>query len=303
MLLQQTKNIQLAIFWIVIGCLLVTFTVTQLIARVLLKPLKNLQALMLKVEQNDLSVRYEGPNKDEITQVGYRFNRMLEEIQRLMERVMNAEEQKRKSEIKALQAQIDPHFLYNTLNTIYWKSQMKQLEDVQEMVLSLSSLFQLGLNKGREITTLEYELRHVEQYLKIQLKCYENLFIYSIVVEDGVDMTHPILKILLQPLVENSILHGFQDRNDGGIIHISVRQDEHKLRLTVEDNGQGMQIDTIRNEETSSLLKGYALSNIVQRLQLEYSDEAEFVISSRPEEGTTISLILPIRSANHQQLP
>ncbi|MEF2246054.1 sensor histidine kinase [Paenibacillus sp. IITD108] len=293
-LLQETKSIQFAILWIVLGCLLVTFTVSQWITRLLLTPLKNLQALMLKVEFNDLSVRFEDSSRDEFSQAGHRFNRMLSEIQRLMEQVVSAEEQKRISEMKALQAQIDPHFLYNTLNTIYWKSQMNQLEDVQEMVLSLSSLFQLGLNRGKEITTLENELLHVEQYLIIQQKCYEELFHYSIHIGDQVDKSQPILKLLLQPLVENCILHGFQDRNEGGIISINLHQTNSLLQITVTDNGQGIKDDNLLANSTE-MLKGYALSNITQRLMLEYGDAASFQVSSEYGIGTVITLYLPLK--------
>jgi two-component system sensor histidine kinase YesM len=295
-LLKQTKDMRWTILWIVIGCVLVTFIFTQLIARLLLMPLKNLQSLMLKVENNDLSVRYELPYQDEIMSVGHRFNRMLGEIQRLLDRVKNAEEQKRKSEMKALQAQINPHFLYNTLNTIYWKSQMKQLEDVQEMVLSLSSLFQLGLNKGQEMTTLQNELVHAEQYLKIQQKCYEHLFEYSLDIDPHADWQQPIPKILLQPLVENAILHGFEDRNEGGYIHVEVRQTDSYLHLTVSDNGKGMPPSAPGNAKASLPPNGYALSNIVQRLELQYGDRAEIRVNNRSEDGTSITLILPVQS-------
>lgn len=296
-LLKQSKDMQWTILWIAGGCLLVTFILTQLIARLLLQPLKNLQSLMLKVEKNDLSVRYEIPYPDEIMQVGHSFNRMLVKIQRLLERVRHAEEQKRQSEIKALQAQIDPHFLYNTLNTIYWKSQMKQLEDVQEMVLSLSSLFQLGLNKGQDMTTLQNELSHVEKYLIIQQKCYEHLFEYSIEIDPHVDLQQPVLKILLQPLVENAILHGFKDWNEGGIIRINVHQDNQNLILTVADNGVGMPDNKMLIGEPNQPPKGYALSNIIQRLQLEYGERADFIVNQLPDRGISISLKLPLSTA------
>ncbi|RAV20792.1 sensor histidine kinase [Paenibacillus contaminans] len=297
-LLKQTDDLKYAILLIIAGCLIACYTITQLLVRLLLKPIKDLQRVMIKVEQNDLSVRYESPWQDEIAQLGYRFNRMLEEVELSFERVMDAEKQKRKSEIKALQAQIDPHFLYNTLNTIYWKSQMKQLDDVQEMVLSLSRLFQLGLNKGREMTTLENELNHVEQYLIIQQQCYENLFEYRIDVAEEIDMKHPILKILLQPLAENAILHGFKDRNEGGIISIKVTREGTHIRMVVEDNGSGMspEMEGMRPITATSSMKGYALDNIRQRLLLEYGQEAELTMTSTAGIGMTISIIVPVQA-------
>ncbi|MFD2876108.1 sensor histidine kinase [Paenibacillus rhizoplanae] len=145
-----------------------------------------------------------------------RFNQMLEQIVVLIGEVTQAQTNKRSAEIKALSAQMDPHFLYNTLNTIYWKLNLKQVKQSQSMVMSLSRLFQLGLNKGQEITTLSKELEHVRMYLELQCSCYEGLFRYEIYVEDEALVTLPIPRILLQPLVENSILHGFRNRESGG---------------------------------------------------------------------------------------
>ncbi|WP_214629243.1 cache domain-containing sensor histidine kinase [Paenibacillus agaridevorans] len=297
-LLKQTDDLKYSILLIIAACLIACYSITQWIVRLLLNPLKDLQRVMIKVELNDLSVRYQSPWQDEIAQLGYRFNRMLEEVERSFDKVMDAEKQKRKSEIKALQAQIDPHFLYNTLNTIYWKSQMKQLDDVQEMVLSLSQLFQLGLNKGREMTTLENELNHVEQYLIIQQRCYENLFEYRIDVAEEIDIKHQILKILLQPLVENAILHGFKDRNEGGIISIKVISEGTHIQLVVEDNGSGMspEPEEVQPIPDSSSLKGYALDNIKQRLLLEYGLEAEMIMSSTAGIGTTITIVVPLHA-------
>jgi two-component system, sensor histidine kinase YesM len=309
-LMRQMDSIQLAIIGIIAGCLLVSFVFADMLTRVLFKPLNQLQMLMKKVEMNDLNVRYESEYQDEISQLGYRFNRMLVELNRLFSEVTQAEQEKRRMEIKALQAQIDPHFLYNTLNTIYWKSQMKQLNDVQEMVLALSRLFQLGLNKGNEWTTLEFELMHVEQYLMIQQKCYETMFTYSIDIDPEVDRQQPILKILLQPLVENSILHGFKDRNEGGIIHIWIRQDEQQLQMTVEDNGLGIEAAALQGDEplnggptslSSSNLKGYALHNVRRRLQLEYGDKAELELESEPSVFTRVTIRVPIVSRDYNR--
>ncbi|WP_456290226.1 histidine kinase [Paenibacillus sp. AK002] len=296
-LMKQMDSIKLTILGVITGCLLVSFAFANMLTRLLVRPLSHLQTLMKRVEMNDLNVRYESEYNDEITQVGYRFNRMLEELNHMFDVVKQAETDKRQSEMKALQAQIDPHFLYNTLNTVYWKSQLNQLEDVQEMVLSLSQLFQLGLNRGKEMTSIEHELLHVEEYLKIQQKCYETLFTYSIEVDPLVDMQQPILKIMLQPLVENSILHGFNDRNEGGIIRIQVKQDDTQLSFIVEDNGLGFSENSAADPElrhpAAIASSGYALHNVRLRLQLQYGSTAGLHMESEPNLCTRVSIIIP----------
>ncbi|THF77830.1 sensor histidine kinase [Cohnella fermenti] len=283
--------------WLIVAVALVAFAVTSLIsgafARYLLKPLQGLLKVMKRVESNDLTARFESRSGDELGQVGLRFNRMLEQIVVLIDEVTEAQTHKRTAEIKALSAQMDPHFLYNTLNTIYWKLKLKQIEPSQQMVLSLSRLFQLGLNNGREITTLAQELEHVRQYLELQSSCYEGLFSYEIRVRDPALSALSIPRILLQPLAENSILHGFRDLKDGGRIEIEVAGDGERWTIAVRDNGCGMDEDQVRTLFRLESKKGYAVSNLLRRLQLYYGDDAELQADSAPERGTEIRISLP----------
>ncbi|MEK3686855.1 cache domain-containing sensor histidine kinase [Paenibacillus sp. FSL R10-2736] len=289
--------------WMLVVVALAAFTVTMMVSgaftRYLLRPLQGLMKVMKKVESNDLTARFESSSGDELAQVGIRFNRMLEQIVVLIGEVTEAETNKRSAEIKALSAQMDPHFLYNTLNTIYWKLNLKQVEQSQRMVVSLSRLFQLGLNKGQEITTLSKELEHVRQYLELQCSCYEGLFRYEIHVEDEALNTLPIPRILLQPLVENSILHGFRDLESGGVIGIEILDEGERWCLTIRDNGAGMEEDQVRALFWRESDKGYAVSNLIRRLQLYYGDSAAFRVDSGPGRGTAVIISLPKRE-EHQ---
>ncbi|MGE7823318.1 sensor histidine kinase [Paenibacillus sp. NPDC093718] len=294
------KEISL-IKWITAGTVLVFGLFTSFFAKkitgLLLRPLSKLQQLMKRVEHNDLAVRYESHFQDEFAQVGQRFNRMLEEIETLIVDVKEAETNKRKAEMKTLQSQIEPHFLYNTLNTILWKSESGEHEDVREMIVSLSKLFRLGLNNGNEITTVRKELEHVTQYLRIQQQCYEDLFDYSIHVEDESILDQPMLKLLLQPLVENSILHGFKDGADNGRIQITIEVEERQLLCTVEDNGKGFDTDAIQQFLTmgeAGKSNGYALRNVYNRLTLYYGKGASMSMESQPMERTVVSLVIPL---------
>ena len=252
---------------------------------------------MKKVEQNNLDVRFTSKYEDEVTQVGLKFNRMLEEISSLIDDVKEAEFEKRKMEVKALQARIDPHFLYNTLNTIIWKSESSQNQDVREMITSLSLLFQLGLNGGNELTTLAKEIDHVRQYLNLQQKCYEGLFDYTIELEDNSLLEKPILKIILQPLVENSILHGFEEMEEMGKIRISITCQSDTMRLRVGGQwcsgwtSQSVKAD-MRIEQ--SLKRSYALRNVYGRLRLHYGSEADIDLSSVPHVSTSVTLTIPL---------
>jgi two-component system sensor histidine kinase YesM len=297
-LLAPMRNIRWSILMIMGGCIVLALIISSVVSDVLLRPLFKLRSLMLKVEQNHLDVRFESRYQDEVTQVGYKFNRMLEQIGALIDEVKLSEREKRKSEIKALQAQIDPHFLYNTLNTIFWKSELEEHEAVKDMIVSLSLLFRLGLSNGREVTTLGDELEHVRQYLNLQSRCYEELFDYSIEVEDPVLLELPILKIMLQPLVENSILHGFKDMTARGRIVIAVSRTEDILRIEVSDNGAGMDVREVqqRMTEPGTGRQSYALSNVGSRLTLYYGDKSSLLMNSVPYEETKITLIIPIET-------
>lgn len=295
-LLSQVNRIKTTTLLIMLCCVVLAFVLSNVISSLLLKPLHKLQGLMKKVEHNNLDVRFTSKYEDEVAHVGLKFNRMLEEISALIKDVKDAEYDKRKMEAKALQAQIDPHFLYNTLNTIIWKSESSQKQDVTEMIVSLSLLFQLGLNGGNEMTTLAKEIDHVRQYLNLQQKCYEGLFEYSIEIEDECLLEWPILKIILQPLVENSILHGFQEIEGRGIIRVSITCSNDILQLRVEDNGAGMDVQAVRANMRMehSLDKSYALRNVYGRIRLYYGSDANIDLYSVPYVSTWVTLTIPL---------
>jgi two-component system, sensor histidine kinase YesM len=295
--LQDLKNVRWMIFIVIAVCILLTFLISNVYTRYLLRPLQRLQLVMKRVESNDLTARFESRHGDELAQVGFRFNRMLEQIVLLIDEVKQAETNKRAAEIKALSAQMDPHFLYNTLNTIYWKLKLKQVEKSQGMIMSLSKLFQLGLNKGNEITTLDQELQHVTQYLELQAECYENLFDYHIRMEESWLGGLAVPRIMLQPLVENSILHGFESMESGGRIDITIASDMVSgcCVIRVQDNGSGMDETAVNSLYLQGTGRGYAIGNMVSRLQLYYGEAAELVIESETGKGTVTVIRIPLK--------
>lgn len=295
-LLGPMRQIGWLILVIMLVCMVVALMFSHLLSQFLLKPLYKLYELMRRVEHNELNVRFESKYEDEVSVIGHRFNRMLTQIENLLEENKLSEEEKLKLEIKALQAQINPHFLYNTLNTILWKSESGRSEQVGDMIVSLSLLFRLGLNNGYERTTLEQELNHVEQYMLLQQQCYESMFSYSIEVEDKGLLQLPVLKILLQPLVENSILHGFEDMDHVGHICIEALRSGGCLELRVTDNGCGFEADWLNKQVGQQFKdhKSYALYNIYSRLQLNYDPRATIRFTSIPYEQTMVAITIPV---------
>ncbi|MDD9266391.1 sensor histidine kinase [Paenibacillus sp. GCM10023248] len=293
-LLAKLNNIKKVTTYAILGFIVLSLFIANNLTQLLLKPLYRLQKLMKRVEDNDLTVRFESAYQDEVSQVGFRFNRMLDEIQQLIEDVKNRERDKRKAEIKALSAQMDPHFFYNTLNTIYCKSVLGENEDVNEMILALSQMFQLSLSGGRDLITLADELDYVQQYLAIQQRSYERLFECRMEVDEEL-LTCLVPKIIIQPLVENSILHGFKDMTAGGEIALTIRLDGDWLHIMAEDNGHGLVPEKLLQSMThpAASKHGYALRNIFTRLQLYYGDRQRMEITNTEKGGARIELWLP----------
>ncbi|WP_342555857.1 sensor histidine kinase [Paenibacillus sp. FSL R7-0652] len=294
--LKQVEWIKWTTLLLILGSMFLVLLTSNVITKLLLRPLGRLQKLMARVENNDLNVRFHSKYKDEVSQVGMRFNFMLDEIKKLIKEVKDREEEKRRAEIKALSAQMEPHFLYNTLNTIYCKSILGNNDDVNEMILALSSMFQLGLSQGRDIVRIEDELSHVRYYLMLQQQCYEGRFEFRIDVEDETILSYSIPKLTLQPLVENTILHGFRDIEEGGFILIELghSSDRDMLRIAVEDNGVGMDSERQRPllPEPPMSHKGYALRNIKDRLRLYYGQVASVQFVSKQGQGCRVELMI-----------
>ncbi|SFB07657.1 two-component system, sensor histidine kinase YesM [Cohnella sp. OV330] len=294
--LQQVEAIKWATMVAIGGAVLLVLLLSNGLTNLLLRPLRRLQQLMKRVEHNDLNVRYESDYRDEVSQVGMRFNLMLEEIKKLIEQVRRGEEEKRRTEIKALSAQMEPHFLYNTLNTIHCKSLLGNIDDANEMILALASLFQLSLNQGKDILSLRDELTHVKYYLTLQQMCYEDRFDYRIEVEDESLLDYAIPKLTLQPLAENAILHGFKDIEEGGLIRIAIArfEGEQAMRVVVEDNGAGME-GAFPIKTPGGLHSGYALQNIKDRLRLFNGKEAQIHFTSKPGCGCRVEFDIALR--------
>ena len=269
-------------------------------------PIKRLHDVTTGITQRDVSTLVRSDNVDEITELGMSFNLMVGQIRELLDAKVREQEQLKKAEFKALQAQINPHFLYNTLDTIIWKAEANQKEQVIALVQALSSFFRITLSKGRDWIDVRDEVEHVRSYLAIQQMRYRDILTYEMEMDPGI-LDETVLKLTLQPLVENAIYHGIKNKRGGGCIRVSGRQLEgERLLFIVEDNGIGL--SAARLAEVRAVLDGAAaqvpncegglgLRNVSERIKLYYGTGYGLQIDSVAQLGTTVRVMIP-RTAN-----
>lgn len=291
----------MAISGVMILAVVITLIVTMLLLNRILtgvvKPLKKLEKYMVQVNPDNMDQRMEILTDDEIGHLSMKFNQMMDRIRNLKEQVIEEQEDKRKYELQALQAQINPHFLYNTLDSIIWMAETND-SNIVAMTEALAKLFRISLNKGNEEISLERELEHVKNYLIIQSMRYADKFTYEISAEPGVERCRTI-KLILQPIVENCIYHGIKKKRGTGKITIRAYRREQNLIIEVSDDGCGMPeeicrkilSDEIESENISG--SGIGVKNVNERIQLRFGKKYGLSYSSEEGVGTTVTYVLP----------
>jgi two-component system sensor histidine kinase YesM len=220
--------------------------------------------------------------QDEVGEIGETFKRMVHDNMELNEKLVHTELKEREAELRALQAQIKPHFLYNTLDSIYWMATLQNNHDVAQMAVSLSESFKLSLNKGNDTIPVYKELKHIEHYLTIQNIRYNHRFKYIEEVDPSIKGVE-ILKLILQPLIENAIYHGLEQKVGDGVVRLTGRRDGDYLEFVVEDDGIGIQ-------DMSLTEQGYGLRNVRERLELYYGPTNSIRIVSEVNKGTSVTV-------------
>ncbi|WP_166246282.1 cache domain-containing sensor histidine kinase [Paenibacillus turpanensis] len=277
------------------------------ISKRLTRPVQSLKNKMQLAASGYLESKVIPAGQDEIADLGRSFNLMIDKIKTLLEQSIKEQEEKKKSELRALQAQINPHFLYNTLDSIVWMAEAGKNDRVIELVKSLSRLFRISLSKGRDWITLEKELEHVHSYLVIQQLRYRDILDYEINVDASL-YGCPMLKMTLQPIVENAIYHGIKNKRGKGLIRIGGKPESSQtFVLTVEDNGIGIPQEVLERlradlekgelpEETGKEVSGgFGLHNVQQRIRLFYGEWYGVHIESTLQQGTTVTIRIPTR--------
>jgi len=285
-------NISLTFIVIIVGGFAFWF-----ISKSIMNPIDKLLAMSNKISEGDFSARTDLASSDEFNDLATAMNTMSEKIELLIEKSIEEEKQSQMMEHKVLQAQITPHFLYNTLDAIIWAAEAKRMSDVITLVTSLSSFFRISLSHGIDSIPISNEVEHVRNYLIIQQIRYNDVLSYEINVDEEIP-DKKILKLLLQPLVENSLYHGIKNTRERGKITVSLKMEGGKIRFTVSDNGIGMKPETLEalkhDINYGSGEKGYGLFNVNKRLKLYYGLEEGIEIKSEYRKGTEVSFLLEI---------
>ena len=262
------------------------------------KPLKKLISLMEVVQQGDFSVRMKTEREDEIGNLADSFNEMVVTIDQLMKKESEDQQKLRAVELKALQAHINPHFLYNTLDSIMWLSREQDNERIRKLVMSLTQFFKIGLSKGRDVITLEEEVAHASSYLSIQNIRYQDQFTYEINLPQELGK-YCIIKLTLQPLVENAIYHGIKLKEGKGHLSIDVEEQDENIIIKVTDDGVGMSeerlsalINTIK-KGSGIKIESYGLVNVDERIKILFGSEYGLSFDSKPGEGTQVTVTIP----------
>jgi two-component system sensor histidine kinase YesM len=261
------------------------------------QPIKRLEKYMKMVEKGKFDINIEVQGEAEVAHLSKSFNLMVARIRQLMDQIMREQEAKRISELDALQSQINPHFLYNTLDSIVWMAEKGKMQEVITMVTALARLFRISISKGKNIITVEEEIEHARNYLIIQKIRYKNKFTFEIEADDEV-LKCKTVKLILQPIIENSIYHGIEYMVDEGLIRIKAAKKDGMLMFEVSDNGLGIMPDVLKNilsfKSNSTKGSGVGVKNVHERIRLFYGAEYGIQIESEPEEGTVVKIWQPI---------
>lgn len=298
--MSSVNTIVYILFTCVIISLVLVVIVSFKFSRTLTNPIFKLKRLMKQAESGDLTVRFNFQHNDEIGELGQSFNHMIARIDQLIQMVYVEQENKRTAEMKSLQEQIKPHFLYNTLDTISWMARDYDAEDIVRLVDALTNMFRIGLSHGKDIITVKEEITHVSNYLYIQKIRYKDKLNYVIHVDESLYAIE-VPKLILQPLVENAIYHGVKAKRGGGTITITGVPEGENLVFTVQDDGAGMLQEKVeelnrRMSERSVLdeKKSFGLFYIRERIQLCYGKGYGVHVESTLGEGTRVTITLPL---------
>ena len=293
----KVDTMMMILMLVLLVVVIATILAGWLIANTFTKPAKQLSKAIARFEDETeqfMSEPIQGTK--EITTLSKSFDHMVVTIQHLMERIRKEEIALRKTELKALQAQINPHFLYNTLDSIAWLCESERNVEAEEMVNALAKLFRISISKGHELISIERELQHTESFLKIINFRYKNQFTYSIHVDE---LCLPFFcnKITLQPIIENAIYHGISRMVDEGHIQISITMDGDDILMKIEDNGVGMSKeqceDILFKEGNKGRGLGIGIKNVNDRIKIYFGEQYGIRVESELDEGTTVLIRIP----------
>ena len=306
-LLKDSKKAQSIYVVVAILLIIVALLFSNMIARNITLPIQQLRDSMEKVQEGDFgAAEVEVISQNEVGSLTRSFNIMTSRIQELMEQNIYEQQQKRKSELKALQSQINPHFLYNTLDSIIWMAEGKKNEEVVIMTASLARLLRQSISNEEEQVPIRQEVEYARSYLTIQKMRYKDKLEFQIQVEEEI-LGVQIIKLVLQPLIENAIYHGLKYKEGKGLLVVSGCREGENAVIRIQDNGAGMDEQTLSHifekHKVNYRSNGVGVYNVQQRLQLYYGTDYGITYTSRPGEGTTATIVIPMKQeADHEKI-
>jgi len=291
------KDIRYFVMMIISITLLAMLILNRLVARRVTRPITKLNDSIREIEMGKVnpSVYIGGPS--EIEHLGRTLRRSYDQIDQLMKDMVASQEEKRKSELDALQSQINPHFLYNTLDSIVWMIEGAKYDDAVFMITQLASLFRVSLSSGKTIIPIEDEIRHASNYMNIQKVRFKDAFTIGFDIDESIKRFCTV-KLIVQPILENAVYYGVKDMEDGEIFVKGFMGEDGDIYITVTDNGFGMsseEVEGLLTDDTRVRKKGsgVGLINVQRRIQLRFGVEYGLKIDSEPDEGTTVTIHLP----------
>lgn len=298
-LFNKVNSIGLVLITVMIMVIVFAAILSNIVVHIITKPLIKLSHKVNRIENGNLDMKFRSFPSNEIGVLSRGIQEMTLRIKNLLKEVKEEQEKKRAAELAVLQSQIKPHFLYNTLFSIKQLCEMEENKDAANMVTALSNFYRISINKGNEIISISQEIEHIRNYLYIQQMRYGEDFIYEIDVEPDI-MRCNIVKLTLQPLVENAIYHGMKEQRGQGLIRIWGQMLNQEIRLYVEDNGKGMTEDEVEAvnrslaEETGSeIVLGFGIRNVNKRLQLNYGAAYGLIYENGSSGGIIVTVRIP----------
>ena len=297
------------IFWLSFCAVIVVIIVVfaTIIVKNITSPISDLCDVTNQIANGDFNVRTNIQTDDEITNLAHSVNDMSKHLEVLVDHIKEDERKMRYAELRLLQEQINPHFLYNTLDSIVWLIEIERNEEAINMVMSLSEFFRLVLSKGKEFISIKDEQRHIKSYLEIQQVRYRDILDFEIDIDEEI-CDCKILKMTLQPLVENSLYHGIKCKRGKGKITVKGHRDGDNVVLTVDDNGVGMDeiaLESLRaniNRPCKETENGFGLANVNERIHVNFGYEYGLEIESTLNEGTSIKIVIPYILLDNQEV-
>jgi len=294
----RINNFRYYIFTTIMVLMMMLLEGNRLISRKISKPIRKLDESVKTYEAGGKTDIYIG-GSSEIRHLGYSVQRSYERIETLMEEIIRQQNERRKSELDALQSQINPHFLYNTLESITWMIEAQKNEEAVIMISELAKLLRVSLSRGKTIIPVKDELQHSRSYMNIQLMRYKERFQMEFQTDKEIE-DYCIVKLVIQPILENAIYYGVgnMDEDDEGKITVRVEKKEDDIYIIIEDNGMGMRKEVLENilKDNNKVPKhgsGVGVINVHSRIQLMFGEQYGLEIYSEPDEGTRVVIHIP----------